>query len=95
MGDLDTVGLRGVMSLDEARCNVSVEDRKADIIRSAARGQGPTFIAAKLDMLIERVTLEARRELLAAIKAIDALPSELAGDAWAIARKAIAKAEGR
>ena len=31
---------------------LSVEELRADIIRSAARGQGPTFIAAKLDLLI-------------------------------------------
>lgn len=45
-----------------------------------------------------RQRLERRDDsalLLAALKAIDALPSELAGDAWAIARAAIAKAEGR
>jgi hypothetical protein len=48
-----------VMTLDEARCDISVEERRADIIRSAARGQGPTFIAAKLDMLIEQVRAEA------------------------------------
>jgi hypothetical protein len=48
------VPVGGVMSLDEAGCVHSIEERRADIIRSAARGQGPTFIAAKLDMLIEQ-----------------------------------------
>jgi hypothetical protein len=81
-----------VMSLDEARLDLSIEERRTDLIRSAARGQGPTFIAAKLDMLIECV--RQHNELLGALKQINALPSELAGDAWAIARAAIAKAEG-
>lgn len=44
-----------VLSLEEARM-VSLEDLRADIIRSAARGQGPTFIAAKLDILIAKAT---------------------------------------
>lgn len=42
-----------VMQLEEARM-ATLQDLRADIIRSAARGQGPTFIAAKLDMLIEK-----------------------------------------
>jgi hypothetical protein len=34
-------------------------------------------------------------KLITALRRIDALPSDLAGEAWAIARAAIAKAEGR
>jgi hypothetical protein len=45
----------GILQLEEARM-VSLEDLRADIIRSAARGQGPTFIAAKLDILIAKAT---------------------------------------
>jgi hypothetical protein len=44
-----------VMQLEEARM-ATLEDLRVDIIRSAARGQGPTFIAAKLDMLIAKAT---------------------------------------
>lgn len=53
----------GVMSLDEARCDsVTLDERRADIIRSAARGQGPTFIAIKLDMLIAKTLAAAEAE---------------------------------
>ncbi len=44
-----------VLQLEEARM-VSLEDLRADIIRSAAQGQWPTFIAAKLDILIAKAT---------------------------------------
>lgn len=40
-----------ILQLEEAQM-ASIDELRADIIRSAARGQGPTFIAAKLDMLI-------------------------------------------
>ena len=50
-----------VMTLDETR-DASLDDLRADIIRSAAQGQGPTFIAAKLDMLIERAKQRERHE---------------------------------
>jgi hypothetical protein len=43
-----------VLTLDEASI-LPVAELRADIIRSAARGQGPTFIAAKLDYLIAGV----------------------------------------
>jgi transposase-like protein len=41
------------MSLDEAHM-ATLAELRADIIRSAAAGQGPTFIAAKLDILIAK-----------------------------------------
>jgi hypothetical protein len=44
------------------------------------------------DQEINRL-LEQNAELLTALERIDALPSSLAGDAWAIARKAIASAK--
>jgi hypothetical protein len=44
---------RTVMSLDEAHM-ATLAELRADIIRSAAAGQGPTFIAAKLDILIAK-----------------------------------------
>lgn len=40
-----------VLTVDEAQ-TASLAELRADIIRSAARGQGPTFISAKLDLLI-------------------------------------------
>lgn len=43
-----------VATLDEAH-TLSVDDLRADIIRSAAAGQGPTFIATKLDLLMAGV----------------------------------------
>lgn len=68
-----------VLTLDEARSNdISIEERRADIIRSAARGQGPTFIAAKLDMLIAAVRTESAIEIGRLTALIDTLRSDLA-----------------
>jgi hypothetical protein len=50
-------------SLDEAYCSKTIEERRIDIIRSAACGQGPTFISAKLNLLIAQVREELREEL--------------------------------
>jgi hypothetical protein len=51
-----------VMSVDEAR-SASVDALRTDLIRSAARGQGPTFIAAKLDLLIARAQETLHQEI--------------------------------
>lgn len=50
-----------VMTLDEIR-GATLEELRADIVRSAARGQGPTFIAAKVDRLIELARQRERHE---------------------------------
>jgi hypothetical protein len=50
---------------------------------------------SRMECIANARLMAAAPDLLAALKAIDALPSELAGEAWAIARAAIAKAEGR
>jgi hypothetical protein len=52
----------------------------------------PAEIEAHASLIVTAVNCHA--ELLAALKQIDALPSHLAGDAWAIARAAITTAEG-
>lgn len=47
-----------ILQLEEAQM-ASIDELRADIIRSAARGQGPTFIAAKLDMLIAKARAQS------------------------------------
>jgi hypothetical protein len=79
----------GIMSLDEVRCaSVTVEVLRGDIIRSAARGQGPTFIAAKLDRLLELAAVGSRlpgpsHAALSLAKSLpDSVVNSLRGD-WA------------
>jgi hypothetical protein len=81
-----------VLFLEEARL-VSLDDKRADIIRSAARGQGPTFIAAKLDMLIEAVRTESAIEVGRLNILIETLRADLADAREAEHEAAMVQAE--
>lgn len=44
-----------ILTVDEA-ATASLADLRRDILRSASRGQGPTFLAQKLDLLVAAAT---------------------------------------
>lgn len=70
-----------VLTVDEARPVVSVERLRRDLICSAARGQGPTFIAAKIDLLIATVERRHAIEILdGCLAALEDEEESVAGD---------------